>query len=178
MNLISHDLFGVIMEVCINNMVIKSASFIEHMADSRTTLERMAKYDLKMNSLKCTFGVPAGHFLGFIVHKHRIQIDPKKVESIQKLEEPTCKRDVQKLLGNINYLRWFIENLSGMVDSLVPVVRLKHNKEFIWGADQRDALKRIEDYLTKPLVLRAPIIGKDFRLYIAAQEQIICAALT
>jgi hypothetical protein len=85
---------------------------------------------------------------------------------------------VQKLLGNINYLRWFIENLSGMVDSLVPVVRLKHNKEFIWGADQRDALKRIEDYLTKPLVLRAPIIGKDFRLYIAAQEQIICAALT
>jgi hypothetical protein len=41
------------------------------------------------------------------------KIDPKKVESINKLKEPTCKRDVQKLLGKIKYLRWFIANLAG-----------------------------------------------------------------
>jgi hypothetical protein len=57
-----------------------------------------------MNPLKCVFGVSAGWFLGFIVHEKGIQIDPKKIESIRKFGKPTCKKDVQKLLGKINYL--------------------------------------------------------------------------
>ena len=58
-----------------------------------------------MNPLKCAFGVSAGKFLGFIIHESGIEIDPKKVEAIRNLEEPMCKRDVQKLLGKISYLR-------------------------------------------------------------------------
>jgi hypothetical protein len=85
------------MEVYIDHTVIKSVSFEVHLANLRMALERMKKYDLRMNPFKCVFGMSAGHFLGFIVHEHGIQIDPKKVESIHKLEEPTCKRDVQKL---------------------------------------------------------------------------------
>jgi hypothetical protein len=40
--------------------------------------------------------------MGFIVHEHGIQIVPKKIESIRKIGEPVCKKDVQKLLGKIN----------------------------------------------------------------------------
>jgi hypothetical protein len=57
-----------------------------------------------MNLLNCAFGVTSGRFLGFIVHEHSIQIDPKKIESIGKIGEPVCKKDVQKLLGKVNYL--------------------------------------------------------------------------
>jgi hypothetical protein len=71
MNLIFHDLLGTILEVHIDNIVIKSASFDEHLANLRTALERMRKYNLKMNPLKCAFGVTAGKFLGFIVHEKR-----------------------------------------------------------------------------------------------------------
>jgi len=71
-----------------------------------------------MNPLKCAFGVSAGKFLGFIIHEHGIEIDPKSVESIRKLKEPTCKRDVQKLLGKINYLRRFISNLAEKLNRL------------------------------------------------------------
>jgi hypothetical protein len=51
------------------------------------------------------FRVSAGKFLGFIVHEQGIEIDPKKVESIEKVAQPTCKKDDQKLLGKINYLQ-------------------------------------------------------------------------
>jgi hypothetical protein len=71
--------------------------------------------------------------LGFIVHEHGIQIDPKKIESIGKIGEPVCKKDVQKLLSKINYLCSFISNLAGRVESLLPLVRLKHEEEFTWG---------------------------------------------
>jgi hypothetical protein len=73
----------------------------------------MRKYGLKMNPLKCMFGVSASKFLGFIVDEHRIEIDPKKVEAINKLGESACKMDVQRLLVKINYLSRFISNLAG-----------------------------------------------------------------
>jgi hypothetical protein len=79
MNLIFHDLLGVLMEVYIDDVVVKSVGFKEHMIDLKLLLETMKKYGLYMNPLKCTFGVTSGRFLGFVVHEHGIQIDPKKI---------------------------------------------------------------------------------------------------
>jgi hypothetical protein len=121
------------MEVYIDDMVVKLVGLMEHVTDLKLPLERMKKYGLRMNPLKCAFGVTSGRFLGFIVHEHGIQIDPKKIESIGKIGEQVCKRDVQKLLGKINYLCRFISNLAGRVESLVPLIWLKREEEFTWG---------------------------------------------
>jgi hypothetical protein len=142
MNLIFHDLLGVLIEVYIDNKVIKSVGFKEHMANLRISMERMKKYGLRMNPMKCAFGVSVGRFLGFVVHQHEIQIDTKKVESIQMVEEPTCKRDMQKLLGKINYLRRFISNLAGKVETFLPLVRLRHEGEFIWGGGTKGGIRK------------------------------------
>jgi hypothetical protein len=73
----------------------------------------------------------------------------------------------------VNYLRWFIVNLAGKVDSLLPLVRLKHEDHFVWGEEQRDAFERIKTYLISPPVLKVPKIGEDFKVYIAAHESIV-----
>jgi hypothetical protein len=49
--------------------------------------------------------VSAGKFLGFIIHEHGIEIDPTKIESINKVQLPQCKSNMQKFLGKLNYLR-------------------------------------------------------------------------
>jgi hypothetical protein len=82
MNLVFHDLLRVLMKVYIDDMVIKSVGFKEHMTDLKLSLERLKKYGLRMNPLKCAFGVTSGRLLRFIVHEHGVQIDPKKIESI------------------------------------------------------------------------------------------------
>jgi hypothetical protein len=46
------------------------------------------------------------------------------------------------------------------------------------GAKQKVTLRKIEEYLSKPLVLRAPKSGQGFKLYLSAQEKVIGAALT
>ena len=51
MNLIFHDLLGVILEVYIDDIMIKSAGLGNHLADLRLALERMRRYGLKMNPL-------------------------------------------------------------------------------------------------------------------------------
>jgi hypothetical protein len=178
MNLIFHDLLGIILEVYIDDIVVKSAEFEGHVADLCLVFERMRKYNLKMNPLKCAFEVSAGRFLGFIVHEKGIEVDPKKVEAIKRILEPTCKTNVQSLLGKINYLRWFISNMVRKVESLLPLVRLKHGKDFSWGAPQREVFEHIKEYLTRPLVLRAPKEGRAFKLYVAATDKVLGVMLT
>jgi hypothetical protein len=178
MNMIFHDLLGTILEVYIDDLVIKLAGFEKHLADLWVMFERMRSYNLKMNPLKCTFGVLARRFFGFIVHEQGIEINPKKIYSIRKLEAPKCKHDVQKLLGKVNYLQRFIANLARKVDSFLPLVHLKHENEFTWGEEQREAFERIKKYFASPPVLQAPRAGRGFRLYIAVQEHVIGAALT
>jgi len=103
-NLIFHDLLGIILEVYIDDIMIKSAGLSHHLADLRLTLERMRQYGLKMTPLKSAFGVLSGNLLGFIIHEKGIEIDPKRIEAMKKVEAPTCKKDLQKVLGKLNFL--------------------------------------------------------------------------
>ena len=102
----------------------------------------MHQYELKKNSLKCAFGVSAEKFLGFIIHEKGIEIDPKRIEAMKKIEAPACKKDLQKFLGKVNYLRRFVSNLSGKIDAFTPILRLKNEAEFTWGQNSKRLLRR------------------------------------
>jgi hypothetical protein len=130
MNLIFHDLLGIIVQFYIDDIIVKSDSMDNHLANLRLVLERMHQRALKMNPLKYAFGVSAGKFLGFVINEHDIEINPKKIESIQKVQPPQSKNDMQKFLGKVNYLRRFISNLSGKIIAFAPILRLKNEAEF------------------------------------------------
>jgi hypothetical protein len=144
MNLIFHDLLGFLLEIYIDEVVIKSTIFDDHMADLRMAFERMKKYGLRMNPMKCVFRVSANRFLGFIVHQHGIQVDTRKVESIKKIGELTFKKDVQKLLGKDNYLRCIISNLAGKIESFFTLVWIKNEKEFTWWHSRKRLLRKLK----------------------------------
>jgi hypothetical protein len=133
MNLIFHELLGNTVEVYIDDIVVKSAEFSSHLADLRKDFDKMRRYGLKMNPRKCAFRVSAGKFLGFVIHEHGIEIDPDRIKSIRNVELPTCKVEVQKFFGKVNYLRRFISNLAGRIDAFTPIIRLKNDAEFTWG---------------------------------------------
>jgi hypothetical protein len=91
---------------------------------------------------------------------------------------PTCKVEMQKFLGKVNYLRRFISNLTGKIDAFTPIIRLKNDAEFTWGAKQQEAFNLIRKYLSLAPVLKAPQVGVPFRLYIAAEDKVIGVVLT
>jgi hypothetical protein len=94
MNLMFHDLLGIILEVYIDNVIVKSNSMDGHLADLCLTLERIRWYRLKMSLLKCAFSVSTSKFLGFIIHEHGIKIDHMKIESISKVQPTQCKNNM------------------------------------------------------------------------------------
>jgi len=123
MNSMFHDFIEKFMQVYIDDIVVKSSSEDDHLNQLRQSFERMRQYGLKMNPLKCAFGVFAGDFLGFVVHKKGIEINQNKTKAIMETKVPSTKKELQSLLGKINFLRRFISKLSGKVMSKTASAR-------------------------------------------------------
>jgi hypothetical protein len=136
MNYIFHELFGKIVEIYIDDVVVKSEGYQEHLVDLHRTLECTRKYGLKMNPNKCAFGVSAGQFLGFIVHERGIEISRKTITTIDKVEAQKTKVELQSFIGKINFIWRFISNLSRKILPFSSRLKLKADQEFVWGEEQ------------------------------------------
>ena len=86
-----------------------------------------------MNPKKCAFGASAGQFLGFLVYERGIEISLKSQEAVKTMKPPTTKKELQKLIGKINFVRRFISNLSGRIEPFMGLVKIKSDDEFHWG---------------------------------------------
>jgi hypothetical protein len=95
-----------------------------------------------MNPKKCTFGVSAGQFLGFLVHESGIEIDLKSQETVRTMVPPTTRRELQHLIGKINFVRRFISNLSGRIEPFMELVKIEANEEFRWGGRAATGIRR------------------------------------
>jgi hypothetical protein len=125
MNYIFHELIGKIVEIYINDVVIKSLDHESRLDDVRKTLECTRKHGLKMNPNKCAFGVLAGEFLGFLVHEGGIKVGKKSMKAIDEVVSPTNLKELQSLLGKINFVRRFISNLSQKVLPFSLLLRIR-----------------------------------------------------
>jgi hypothetical protein len=84
MNYIFHDLIGKLVEIYIDDVIVKSTSIEGHIEDLCHVLERTRRFWLKMNPKKCTFGVTSSLFLGFLVHEQGIEIVLKSRKSSEQ----------------------------------------------------------------------------------------------
>jgi hypothetical protein len=135
MNYIYHDLIGKLVEIYIDDLVVKSTSTGGHLEDLRQVLKWTRRFGLKMNPKKCAFGVSAGQFLGFLVHEWGIEIGLKSQEAVRIMVPPTMKRELQQLIGKINFVRRFISNLSRRIELFMELVKIKADEEFHWGVE-------------------------------------------
>ena len=119
MNDIFHDMLGHHMEVYIDDIVVKSRRANEHVDHLRKIFEMMRSHQLKLNPLKCGFGVHARNFLGFLVNQRGIEVDQNKTKAIVPANAPQNKKELQKFMGRVNYLRRFISNLTSKTKEFI-----------------------------------------------------------
>ena len=78
------------------------------------------------------------------------------------MKPPTTKKELQKLIGKINFVRRFISNLSGRIEPFMGLVKIKSDDVFRWGAEHQQAFDEIKEYLSKPPVLVPPQQDRPF----------------
>ena len=104
---ISHNV-----EAYIDDVVIKSKTADNLIADLEETFANVKRYRWKLNPSKCIFGVPSDILLGYIVSARGIEPNPDKVFAITNMKQPTCIKDIQKLIGCMAALSRFIACLD------------------------------------------------------------------
>ena len=90
-------------------LVIKRGTFDEHLAQLEEIFQRCQKTGLKLNAVKCRFGINEIDYLGYIVTPTGIKPNPKKIKAIQNMERPRTVTEVRRLIGmlaGINYSLW------------------------------------------------------------------------
>jgi hypothetical protein len=75
-------------QVYIDDVVITTKVESTLVNDLRGTFHNLDKYRLKLNPNKCSFGVPAGQLLGYLVSARGIEANPEKIEAILKMKRP------------------------------------------------------------------------------------------
>ena len=159
------------MEVYIDDIMVKSKRASEHVDHLRKSFEMMRHHQLRLNPLKCAFRVCVGNFLGFLVHRKGIKVDHNKAKAIASANAPQNKKEFQRFLGRVNYLRRFISNLVGKTKKFSNLVKLKDMKEFRWEECHQATFDNIKEYISKPHVLMPFIQGHPLKLYLSATNE-------
>ncbi|MCI30220.1 hypothetical protein A2U01_0051429 [Trifolium medium] len=100
------DQIGKNLEVYIDDMVVKTANEDKHDQDLADILASVKKYNMRLNPAKCSFGVQAGKFMGFMLTNRWIEANPEKCQAIIDMRNLTSVKEVQQITGRNTRRRW------------------------------------------------------------------------
>ena len=100
---------------------------------------------------KCVFAASEVEYLGHLLRRDGISVDPGKVEAIESWPQPRKKTEVQSFLGLVNYHRRFIRNCSTIAK---PLIALTSNAPFNWSGLAQKSFLNVKKALCSAPVLR------------------------
>ena len=163
------------MEVYIDDMLIKYKEHPDRTKHLQEAFKLLCTNSMKLNSLKCAFGVSSGKFLGFTVTRREIEANPIQLKAIMESQTSTSRKGVQQLTGRFDALERFI---SHFIDRLKSFFTTKIGAKNIgWNMKCDKALMAIKQYLTEPPILASPETGKTLYLYTVVSDVSVSAAL-
>ena len=113
----------------------------------------------------------------FIIHERGIEIGSKSKHAIETMIPPTTKKELQELIGKINYIRRFIPNLSAKLEAFMPLISTQKSNEFVLGPDQQLAFDNLKKYLIAPPMMAPPHLDLPFIVYLSVDEASIDSVL-
>ncbi|XP_052193804.1 uncharacterized protein LOC127802147 [Diospyros lotus] len=166
---------GKTMEVYVDDMLVKSEKVADHVCDLGEMFEILKSYHMKLNPLKCAFGVASGKFLGFMVNNRGIEANPEKIKALLDMRSPTKMKEVQSLTGQVAALNRFI---SKATDKCIPFFNtLRKAQGFNWSEECKLAFQQLKAYMGQAPLLSKPKDGKKLVVYLGVSKHALSAAL-
>ena len=88
MNRIFDEQIGKKIEVYIDDMVVKTKEHPSHKQNLQDIFETLDRFNVRLNPLKCSFGLRSGVFLGYLMTKRGIEANPTQIRAIQEMPSP------------------------------------------------------------------------------------------
>ena len=174
----------------LDDIVVFSSTFEDHLQRLELVLARLQGHNLKLNFKKCHFFQQEVKYLGHIVSAAGVATDPDKIIVVSQWKQPTTARELRSFLGFASYYRRFVEGFSKLAAPLhrlvVEVIGSKHKPK---GHDRCSIMEKWNEECEqgfqslKERLVSAPVLGyadftKPFILEIDASHAGLGAVLS
>ncbi|GJV31725.1 putative nucleotidyltransferase, ribonuclease H [Tanacetum coccineum] len=161
--------------VFIDDILIYSMNKVEHEGHLKQILELLKKEELYAKFSKCDFWLSKVQFLGHVIDKDSIHVDPTKIESIRYWASPKTPIEIHQFLGLAGYYRRFIEGFSKIAK---PMTKLTQKSvKFDWGEKEEAAFQTLKQKLCSAPIFVLPEGRENFVVYCDASHKGLGAVL-
>jgi hypothetical protein len=163
MNSVFMDYLDKFVVVFIDDILIYSQNEEEHEEYLKIVLQRLWEHQLYAKLRKCEFWISEVLFLGHIINRDVLAVDPKKVTDILGWKAPRYVRGIKSFIGMARYYRRFIEGFSKIARPMIALLAKK--VEFKWTTECQESFETLKKKLTTTLVLILLDVHKPFSVY-------------
>jgi hypothetical protein len=152
------------LEVYVDNIIMTTQHSSRLITDLEETFSNLGHFNTKLNPEKCTFGVPRGKLLGYIIIKRGIEANLDKISAIAEIGQVRNVKDVQWLMGCLIALSHFVSQLG---QRRLPLGKLlKKSDSFCWIEEMQKKLDNLKALISKPPILALPEPGETLLPYV------------
>lgn len=149
--------------VYLDDIIVFSKNKEDHIKHLEEVMQTLQRHGMKAKLQKCQFNRPELKYLGHIVGKYGLKVDPEKVKIVQQWPKPQNVQKLRQFLGLANYFRRFIKSYSSVA---APLTRLTSaNTPFNWSPICEEAFQMIKHALTRAPVLTLPDKDKPYEVW-------------
>ena len=145
-----------ILFIYLDDIIVYSKTFEEHLENLGIVFERLKEANLKLYPKKCNLLCRKVAFLGHEVSKSGISTDPSKVQAVKEWPQPNAATKVRQFVGLASYYRKFIPGFATICKSLHKLTE-KYAK-FVWSDHCQNAFDTIKQLLTSAPILSYPLL--------------------
>ena len=132
-------LTGKICMVYIDDMIVFSQTFEDQLSHLKQVMDHLHQAGLHLKPKKCKFIQERVEYLGHVISKHGIEVDPVKVAAIRDFPPPTNLKSLKSFIGLVSYYRRFIPNFSSVAGPLHLLTR--KDGAFVWSSSCQEAFE-------------------------------------
>jgi hypothetical protein len=169
MSRVFHEYLDTFVVVFIDDILVYSADRVKHEEHLRTVMEKLREKKLFAKIKKCEFWLEEVSFMGHVVNKNGLAVDPAKVKAVVEWERPTNVREIRSFLGLAGYYRRFIEKFSSLSGPLTALTR--KNAPFIWSVECEESFQELKWRLVTAPVLTLPVESVGYVVYTDASKK-------
>lgn len=127
------DILGELhMKICcifIDDIIIFSSSFEEHISNLKLVFDKIREANLKVSPTKCSFFKTKVKYVGHIISENGVETDPEKIDKIVNWPTPSTAEEVRKFIGFAGYYRRFIHHFSQISKPLTELMPVHSKKK-------------------------------------------------
>ncbi|KAL4020916.1 hypothetical protein IC575_019704 [Cucumis melo] len=169
MNRVFREFLDTFVIVFIDDILIYCKTEAEHEEHLRMVLQTLRDNKLYANFSKCEFWLKQVSFLGHVVSKAGVSVDPAKIEAVTSWTRPSTVSEVRSFLGLAGYYRRFVENFSRIATPLTQLTR--KGAPFVWSKACEDSFQNLKQKLVTAPVLTVPDGSSSFMIYSDASKK-------